>query len=364
MQVFEPILDDGFGNRLGDSSHLAGLGAVQAFERRLASEYGMRYALAMPSATTGLLALGLALGLRGAEFVTTPLTWGGSLGSWLAIGARPRFADVDRDTLTLDPSLLATGRSRRTRAILAVDLFGQPCDDEALRRVADEAGAWLVVDGAQSFGARRAGRASGRFAHALVLSFTAGKPLDVGEGGAVLTDDPEIYAKLVWHSQHPERQKLELGLGATNEFAINGRMAPAIAEQALARVDASLATVAARRAAVDVVREQLVAAGLINTPDVGPCEPSWFRLTARWVGRQDPEAVVRVLALRDIPSEVLPFPVRPVPLQPAFQATTGRPRGRWAVARQEAAARCWIRLTEEACWWTRRGSRVIPVSVS
>ncbi len=152
------------------SAQLTGLGVVKALEDRLVAHYGMRYAVAMPSATTALLALGLALDVRGSAFIAPPLTYGGSIAAWLALGASPCFADIDGDSLTLAPAYVAESIGRVTRVILAVDLFGHPCDDEALRAVADRSGLWLVVDAAQSFGATRHGRAAGTAADAVVGS--------------------------------------------------------------------------------------------------------------------------------------------------------------------------------------------------
>jgi len=308
------------------------LGVIRALERRLAEHYGMRYALAMPSATTGLLALGLALDLQGALFVTTPLTWGGSLAPWLMLGGTPLFSDVDPDTLTLDPALIGIEQQSGARAILAVDLFGQPCDDEALRKVADDMGAWLIVDGAQSFGARREGRASGIHAHAVVLSFTAGKPLDVGEGGAVLTNDRDIYERLIWHSQHPTRQKLELGLRVTNEFAINGRMAPTIAERILTEIPTALSRVRVRQRTVSRL---LVEESGLDVPNLGLVEPSWFRVTARLVAGQR------------VTGETLhPFPLLPLPLNENLSLRSGGATGSWAVASREAERRIEISLDD------------------
>ncbi len=321
----------------GDASaHLAGLGAVHALERRLAAQYGMTHALCMPSATTGLLALGLALDLRRSQFVTTPLTYGGSLAAWMALGAQPRFRDVDAEALTLDPAGLQR-LPRRTGAILAVDLFGHPCDDAALRAIADAAGIPLVVDGAQSLGARRCGRAAGSRATAVVLSFTAGKPLDAGEGGAVLTNDPDLYARLVWHSQHPYRQKRELGLHATNEFAINGRMAPIVAAELLGRFDAALEAVAERRRRADAIRRALRNSDLVEVPDIGRCAPSWYRLTVRWLGRARPRELQQSLAAAGIVVTVGELPINVLCERSV----------RCPAARREYRRRCWIAFGQE-----------------
>lgn len=321
------------------TSELAGLGAVRQFERQLAAMYDRRYAVAMPSATTGLLALGLAIGIRGRRFVSTPLTWGGTIAPWLHLGGRCHFGDVDRDTLNLDPVALAGRVPRGTQAILGVDLFGVPCDDRALRAVADDAGAVLIVDGAQSFGARREGRAPGAHAHAIVLSFSSGKALDLGEGGTVLTDDGALYEQLVWWSQHPDRQRVDLPRTDTNEFGINGRMASSIAELGLTRFERALASVENRRQDVNTIAAGLRHVNGVEIPRVGQCEPSWFHFAVRTTGDLQPDALGRLL----------PFPLRLLPRTPSYRRLGGTPRGRWHVARGEARTRQVADLAELRC---------------
>ncbi len=122
-------------------------------------------------------------------------------------GNRPRFADVEPGTLTLSGGTVRGHLTKNVRAILAVDADGVPCDMTSLRRIADEAGVWLVIDAAQSLGARIGeGRAS-RLADAVVVSFTSRKSVCAGEGGAVLTANRELYERLVWWTQHPFRQR-------------------------------------------------------------------------------------------------------------------------------------------------------------
>jgi dTDP-4-amino-4,6-dideoxygalactose transaminase len=328
------------------SDQQTGLGAVAALEARLTAHYGMRYAVAMPSATTGLLALGLALDLRGADFVAPPLTYGGSISSWLALGASVRFADIEHDSLTLAPQAACRALTPACRAILGVDLFGVPCDDEGLRAIADRRGLWLVVDGAQSFGARIDGRAAGTLADALVVSFTSGKALDGGEGGAVLTNHRHLYERLIWHSQHPYRQKRELGLHCVNELGINGRIHPLAARRAYRRFDTALTRVAHHRVFVEQVLGALATLPEVKIPGGrGGVEPSYHRLTVR---RTRPDAAVtleRHLACIGVSSSVAPIPAsllyRHAPL-------LARDASAWArtcpVAERESAVRICVRL--------------------
>ncbi|MBK6489580.1 MAG: DegT/DnrJ/EryC1/StrS aminotransferase family protein [Gemmatimonadetes bacterium] len=264
---------------------LAGTGVVHELEARCAAHYGKVHALAVCNATMGLYAIALALGLRDREVITTPLTWGGTVAGFLAAGARIGFGDVDPETLALSERTLPRAVGRRTRAILAVDLHGVPANDAALRALADELGLWYVHDAAQSLGARIDGRPAGSMAHVVITSFSPGKALSAGEGAVVTTDDATLYERLLWLTQHPDRQKRELGLGCVNEFALNARMHPAAAAHAAHCFDEALVGVAARAREVLGVLAVVRQSGVARAPDYAQCglEPSFSRLTGMWL---------------------------------------------------------------------------------
>lgn len=273
-----------------DLDHFTGVGAVAALEKRLAEFYGLKHAICMASATSALFSIGLALGLQGADFLTSPLNFGGSITPWLLLGNRPIFADVDRVTLTLDPfhveQCLVT---RKTRAILAVDLHGYPSDTVGLRRVAEDLGLWYIADAAQAFGATRGGLPASYMADAVVLSFNSQKSLPAGEGGCIITDNTDLYERLIWCSQHPLRQKRELGLCIHNEFSFNSRIHPAAAVSALATFDRALQLVTEYQdlcfeALTMLESERLIeSAGLSNSE----IRPSFFAVTANPTGEMD-----------------------------------------------------------------------------
>src|SRR4030042_3229415 len=98
--------------------HLCGGGAVGALEKKLKVHYGMKYALCISNATTGLLAIAMALELKGADFVTTPYTYGATISGWLLGGSRPIFADIDGSTLTLDCDSVRRSLTPKIKAIL------------------------------------------------------------------------------------------------------------------------------------------------------------------------------------------------------------------------------------------------------
>lgn len=304
------------------SIQLCGSGAVADLEKKLSNFYGVRYALCVSNATTGLLTIAIALGLKGSEFITTPYTYGASLAGWLLFDNLPVFADIDAGTLTLDPNSIRRRITRRTKAILAVDIFGNPADAPAIRKLADEVGLWYVADAAQSFGAFRDGRPASALADAFVVSFTTGKPVFAGEGGAVLTDNRDLYEKLIWYSQHPHRQRRDISLQFDNEFGINGRIHPLAAIWANASFEESLDSVKRRRIECFRMINVLNSTGLIEEIDFKAkrIEPAFFRLSAAWKKKPQAAALLHELQQSGFCTSLEDPPVRLIYQQPAFLA--------------------------------------------
>ncbi|MCO6509576.1 MAG: DegT/DnrJ/EryC1/StrS family aminotransferase [Aridibacter famidurans] len=227
------LLSNGVGSGSAGIGHLVGTGAVYLLERRLAEYFSANYALCFSSATAALDGIALALGIEGGEFLTQAFLNGPSIAPWMRFSDNVVFADIEPETLSLSPDAARVAISERTKAILAVDVLGFPSDSRALRTVADDAGIWYIADSCQALGARRDGLPASSHAHAIVLSFSYSKLIFGGEGGLVVTNERDLYERLIWHTQHPLRQKRELGLAVCNEFALNGRIHPRAAEAAL-----------------------------------------------------------------------------------------------------------------------------------
>jgi dTDP-4-amino-4,6-dideoxygalactose transaminase len=315
-------------SRGGDAQqmHLTGAGAVASLENKLAAHYGMRYALCVSNATTALLSLAIALGLKRDEFVTTPYTYGGSLAGWLLLGNRPVFADIEPGVLTLDARAVRAAVTPRTKAILAVDIFGHPSDTEALRAVADDYGLWYVADSAQSLGASRNCKPSSYLADVLVVSFTAGKTLSAGEGGALLTNDGALYQKLVWWTQHPNRQRRDLGLWLSNEFALNARIHPLAAVWADTLFEDTILRLKIRQQACFEIIDALNNSGLTQPIDFAErnIRPSFFRLTSMWKRATRGDRLIATLHDHGYTVRLEKPPVELVYRQAAFLAQYGR----------------------------------------
>ena len=162
---------------------------AEELERRLAELAGARHALAVASGTAAmhLSLVGLGLG-PGDEVITTPITWPATANVIVHTGATPVFVDVRDSDLNIDPDLAATAVTERTKAILPVDLAGQPADLDPLIAL----GLPVVEDAAHAVEARYRGRRIGSISRATCVSLYATKNVAAGEGGAITTDDDAL----------------------------------------------------------------------------------------------------------------------------------------------------------------------------
>ncbi len=165
---------------------------VAAFEQAVASFVGARFGVAVSNGTAALHAAVHAAGIgRGDEVIVPAMTFAASANCVLYEGGTPVFADVLPDSLLLDPARAEAKITPRTKAIIAVDYTGHPCDYDALRSLADRHGLTLIADAAHALGAEYKGRKVGTLADLTTFSFHPVKHVTTGEGGMVVTDDPE-----------------------------------------------------------------------------------------------------------------------------------------------------------------------------
>lgn len=170
---------------------------VEQFEAAYAAYHGVRHAAGTSNGTTALhTALAAARIGAGDEVIVTPLTFRTSATSILMNNAIPVFADVEPHTLGLDPEAVRARITPRTRAIIVVHLHGYPADMDGLLAVAHEHDLIVIEDGAHAHGATHRGRMAGTLGTMGCFSFQHKKNLSLGEGGAVITDDDELAARL------------------------------------------------------------------------------------------------------------------------------------------------------------------------
>jgi perosamine synthetase len=162
------------------------------FESLLAETVGAGHCAAVSSGTAGLhLCMRLAGVGPGDEVITSPYSFVASANCAIYEGATPVFADIDPRTYNLDPAAVEAAVTPRTKALVAVDIFGYPCELDPLRELCERHGLVLVEDACEALGARYNGRPIGSHGHLAVWAFYPNKQMTTGEGGAVTTDDGE-----------------------------------------------------------------------------------------------------------------------------------------------------------------------------
>jgi dTDP-4-amino-4,6-dideoxygalactose transaminase len=172
---------------------------VAAFEKESAEYCGAKYAVGCGSGTDALVLALHALGVGpGDEVIVPPFTFFATVSSVCRVGATPVFADIDPLTFNIDPAEIEAKITDRTRAIIPVHLYGQCCDMNEIRRIAEEHGIDVVEDAAQSFGAEYAGVKCGTLGAISAFSFYPTKNIGtLGDAGLVTTDDADLAKKLV-----------------------------------------------------------------------------------------------------------------------------------------------------------------------
>jgi perosamine synthetase len=171
--------------------------AIDRFEELFAERVGAPYAAAVMSGTAGLHLLAHMAGLgRGDEVITSPISFVATANCFIFEGAEPVFADVDARTLNVDPAAVEAAVTGRTKAIVAVDMFGYPCELDELRAIAERHGLALIDDSCEALGARYKGAPVGSHGISAVFGFYPNKQITTGEGGVVTTHSEEEWQLL------------------------------------------------------------------------------------------------------------------------------------------------------------------------
>jgi perosamine synthetase len=164
------------------------------FEKNFAEFIGTKYGLAVNSGTSGLHLCMLASGIKeGDEVITSPFSFIASSNVILMCNAKPVFVDIDPKTFNIDVNKIEQAITTKTKAILPVHIFGQPCDMDKIMEIAEKHNLIVIEDSCESIGAEFNNKKAGSFGKASVFSFYPNKQLNTGEGGIVLTNDKEFY---------------------------------------------------------------------------------------------------------------------------------------------------------------------------
>jgi dTDP-4-amino-4,6-dideoxygalactose transaminase len=196
IKALRPELDAALARVLDNCSFVLGPEVAQ-FEQDFARFCGAAHCVATNSGTSALhLSLRLLGVGAGDEVITTPFTFAATSWAISYVGAKPVYVDIDDDTFNLNPRLVEKALTARTKALLPVHLYGQPCDLDALLAIGRARQLPLVEDAAQAHGAQYCGRTVGTFGALSCFSFYPGKNLGAcGEGGALVTNDDALAAR-------------------------------------------------------------------------------------------------------------------------------------------------------------------------
>ncbi len=168
---------------------------MEEFEQHIAEHTGVPHGIAVSSGTAGLHLCVRALEIgMGDEVIVPSFTFIAAANVCRYEGAQPVFVDIDPETLNMDPACVEAAITPRTRAIMVVHTFGVPAGLDALLAIAERHGLFVIEDACEALGARYRGRPVGSFGHAAVFAFYPNKQITTGEGGMIVTRDPELAA--------------------------------------------------------------------------------------------------------------------------------------------------------------------------
>lgn len=310
---------------------------IERFERRVAARVGAPYAAAVSSGTAGLHMLCRVAGLGpGDEAITSPLSFVASANCFMLEGATPVFADVDPVTLNVDPGAVEAAITERTRAIVAVDMFGYPCELDELRAIANRHGLVLVEDSCEALGAEYRGQPLGAHGESAVFAFYPNKQLTTGEGGVVVTHSEDVWQQVV--SLRNQGRSYEEGAGWFNHVRLgfNYRWTDLQAAIGLAQLEKLDRILELRAAAASRYDELLAGLDRVETPagDDGNHRRSWFVYVVKLAPELDRDRVMASLRGDGIATaEYVPC----VHLQPYMRELYGFGEGMCPVAEDVAS---------------------------
>lgn len=295
---------------------------VGRFETRIKEFLSAPYAVAIQSGTAALHMILYALGIgKGDEVLVPSLTFVASANPVCYVGAKPVFVDVDAQSWTLSPAAVRAAITDKTRAIIAVHLYGNPCAMKELQEIARERGLYLIEDATESLGARYDGHHTGTIGHVGYFSFNGNKAITTGGGGIIVSPDEALVERvrfLVNQARHPEK-----GFEHT-EIGFNYRMTNLEAALGLAQIEQLDDFMRVKEALAQLYREVLPSKNYIfqESPE-GSQHSHWMNVVACASPSQRDSLAVRLKEKN--------FPTRPV-FKPLHQFAFFKAEGAFPVS--------------------------------
>jgi dTDP-4-amino-4,6-dideoxygalactose transaminase len=310
---------------------------IDRFEQLLAERVGAPYAAAVSSGTAGLHLLCHIAGIgAGDEVITSPLSFVASANCFIVEGATPAFADVDPVTLSIRPDAVEAAVTERTKAVVAVDMFGWPCELDELRAICERHGLVLIEDSAEALGADYKGRPIGSHGPSAVFGFYPNKQMTTGEGGVVVTHSEEEW-NLLRSLRNQGRSYGEGSWFHHVRLGFNYRWTDVQAALGIAQLEKLDRILELRAAAARRYDDLLSGLGSVDTPssDDADHRRSWFVYVVELAPDLDRDRVMDELRSRGVATaEYVPC----VHLQPYMRERYGFTEGMCPAA-EDAARR-------------------------
>jgi perosamine synthetase len=307
--------------RKGPLTNALGAGPkVLEFEKNFAKFAGVKHAVAVNTGTAALHSALLAAGVKAGDEVVLPsFTFVATAEAVVLCGAKPVFADINPDTFNLAPQAAQKAITKKTRAILPVDLYGYSADMKPLREIADKHGLALVEDAAQAHGATYGGKPAGKYSDAACWSLYASKNMTTGEGGMVTTDSDELDETLRLIRNHGEKAKY-----ASLMLGNNYRMPEIEAAIGIVQLGKLPTFVAKRRRNAKLLTEILQKTSRLKLPsETASQQHSWYLYTVKLKDGNEEERsrIVESLKAKEIGAVV--YYINPVHQMPFYRENFG-----------------------------------------
>lgn len=312
---------------------------TEEFERLIADYVGVKHAVAVSSGTAALHLVVKALGIGPGDEVLVPsFTFVASVNVILYEGATPIFVDIEPDTYNLDPEDLERKITPRTKAIMVVDVFGHPAEWDEITRIAEKHGLKIIDDSCEALGAEYKGRKLGQFGDAAAFAFYPNKQMTTGEGGVIVTNNPEI-ARLCRSLRNQGRG--EMGAWLEHErLGYNYRMTEMSAALGISQLKRLETLLAKREQVARMYTGRLAGLDFLRPPVVRPyVRMSWFVYVVTLAEGFYRDSVMEAMAKEGIPTRGY---FSPVHLQPCIRELLGTEEGMLPVT--ESVARRAIAL--------------------
>ncbi len=297
---------------------------AREFEELMADYVGTRYAIAVSSGTAGLHILVRALGIGPGDEVLVPsFTFSASVNAILYERATPVFVDVESETYNLDPEDLERKITKRTKAVMAVDIFGHPAEWDRILKVAEKYNLKVIDDSCEALGAEYKGKKIGQFGDAACFAFYPNKQITTGEGGIIVTNNPSI-ARLARSLRNQGRE--EMGSWLEHErLGYNYRMDEMSAALGVSQLKKIETFLEKRERVARMYTEKLKDSPWVRPPVVKPyVRMSWFVYVITLEKGLNRDRVIEKMEEMGIPARGY---FSPIHLQPYIREMFGTKEG-------------------------------------